>query len=95
MRFWETNWRELAPGDEIQAKDGTVWLVGSAITFDGTGEWEISNAELGSHMWTEQSERATVLARRPSMHPSTPGHMKTAEALLTNILGAERVSTSW
>lgn len=62
-RWWATTWGRLAPGDEIQAPDGSVWLVGPAIVSDGAGEWLISS-ELG-YVWTPQRQDAPVTARRP------------------------------
>ena len=91
MKFWETTWGQLAPGDEIQAPDGTIWTVGAAIICDGRGEWEISNPQLKVHLWTEQPENGKVSARRPFTSPVPLAHVKHAEALLADLLGAERV----
>lgn len=92
-KFWSVTWGQLAPGDEIQAPDGTVWCVGAAITCDGWGEWEISNAALKVHLWTEQRERNTALARRPSRPELPPSEINKVEAFLVDMLGAERVET--
>ena len=91
MKFWEVTWGQLAPGDEIKAPDGTIWTVGAAIICDGRGEWEISNPQLKVHLWTEQRESHAVLARRPSHPAIPPATVKAAEALLADILGAERI----
>ena len=91
MKFWTTTWGKLAPGDQIKAPDGSIWTVGAAIIHDGRGEWEISNAQLGAHMWTEQAEGGEVQAVRPWTHPAPPAQVKYAEALLADLLGAERV----
>lgn len=93
MKFWEVTWGQLAPGDFIQAPNGSVWLVGSAIISDGRGEWEISNPELG-HMWTEQSESTPVKANRPYSAPTPLRVIKEAEALLADVLGATHVTQS-
>lgn len=92
MKFWDVTWGALAPGDYIQAPNGSVWLVGSAIICDGRGEWEISNPDLG-HLWTEQAESTPVKANRPYRAPLPPVELKYKEALLADLLGAERVES--
>lgn len=92
MKFWPVTWGQLAPGDYIQAPNGSVWLVGAAIICDGRGEWEISNPKLG-HLWTEQRESDSVNANRPPTSPTPLATIKAAEALLADVLGAERVES--
>jgi hypothetical protein len=92
VKFWPVTWGQLAPGDLIQAPNGSVWKVGAAIICDGRGEWEISNPELG-HMWTEQREDTPVQATRPYQPPTPLATIKAAEALLGDLLGAERVES--
>lgn len=92
MKFWEVTWGQLAPGDEIKAPDGTIWTVGSAITCDGSGEWEITNAQLKAHLWTMQKEKDKVLARRPSQPAIPPARIAAAKKLLADVLGAEVIS---
>lgn len=88
MKFWPVTWRQLAPGDYIQAPNGSVWLVGAAIICDGKGEWNISNPELGN-LWTEQRESDSVMANRPYQQPVPLATKKAAAALLADVLGAE------
>jgi hypothetical protein len=92
VKFWPVTWGALAPGDFIQAPNGSVWLVGAAIICDGKGEWEISNPELG-HLWTEQRESDAVMANRPYTAPTPLATMKAVEALLCDALGAEKVES--
>lgn len=93
MKFWEVTWGQLAPGDEIQAPDGTVWTVGAAIISGGRGEWQISNSQLEVHLWTEQPEGGKVLARRSYALGATLAQVAVVEALLADILGAERIES--
>lgn len=65
-RWWPTTWGRLAPGDEIQAPDGSPWTVGASLSSDGEGEWNISNPQRGS-VWTPHREDEPVNARRPEL----------------------------
>ena len=91
MKFWEVTWGKLAPDDVVRAPDGSVWKIGSAIIFDGRGEWELSSPE-GHVLWTEQSEDTPVQAARAHhSRTPTPPSAKQAESLLGDALGARKL----
>jgi hypothetical protein len=65
ITWWPTTWGRLAPGDLIQAPDGSAWTVGPALVSDGAGEWCISS-ERGT-AWTPHREDEPVSAARPAV----------------------------
>jgi hypothetical protein len=85
LQWWSTTWGRLAPGDEVQAPDGSAWTVGAAIISDGAGEWCISS-ERGA-VWTPHREGDPVTARRPTMPALEPGAFSRALALLGSTFG--------
>jgi hypothetical protein len=85
LQWWSTTWGRLAPGDEVQAPDGSAWTVGSAIISDGAGEWCISG-ERGT-VWTPHREDDPVTARRPTLPELAPGAFDRAMSLMEAILG--------
>lgn len=63
LQWWPTTWGRLAPGDEVQAPDGSTWTVYSAITSDGAGEWCLWGG--AGSAWSPHREDEPVTARRP------------------------------
>lgn len=91
MKFWEKTWGDLAPGDFVKAPDGSVWVIGSAITLDGRGEWELINAR-GQSVWSGHAESDPVPAWRDRFAPDSRVDIEMARGLLCLELGAEEIS---
>jgi hypothetical protein len=62
--WWPTTWDKLAPGDEIQAPDGSAGEVLGALIIAEGGEWQIRHPERGI-VWTPHDPGDPVSARRP------------------------------
>jgi hypothetical protein len=91
MKFWEKTWGDLAPGDFVQAPNGSAWKIGSAITHDGRGEWELIGPK-GETVWTEHAESDPVPAWRDRFAHAVGVDVEMARGLLRLELGAEEIS---
>lgn len=87
--WWPTIWGRLAPGDEVQAPDGSAWTVFSSITSDGAGEWCLWG-DRGS-VWSPHREDDPVTARRPVVRVRQLGDLdtdlETGMAVLRSVFG--------
>jgi len=80
--WWPTTWGSLAPGDLIQAPNGTEWTVGAALVSDGAGEWCISSGR--KSVWSPHREDEPVSAARPPV-ARDPQEFAHAETLLGHL----------
>lgn len=61
--WWPTTWGALLAGDDVQAPDGSTWMVAGSLVSDGAGEWAILS-EGGCRVWTPHRVDEPVTARR-------------------------------
>lgn len=91
LKFWETTWGKLAPGDYVKAPNGSIWRIHAAIVSDGAGEWCLVAPGLPT-LWSPQKEAGTVMAARVNSGPANPFDVAKAVKLLEDVLGAEVIS---
>lgn len=66
LKWWETSWAKLLPGDQVLAPDGTAWTVRASINYAGRGTYELSAPGRGT-AWSEHADAEPVQARRPNL----------------------------
>jgi hypothetical protein len=93
LKFWETTWGKLSPGDYVKAPNGSIWRVSAAIISDGAGEWCLVAPGLPT-LWTPQKEAGTVMAARGGVGAVNPFEMERAIKLLETVLGAEVIPSA-
>ena len=77
--WWPTTWGKLAPGDAIQAPNGSEWRVASALEYGDVGEWLITSGS--KSLWSPHRLDEPVSAARPPVGRD-PQEFARAEVLL-------------
>ena len=87
MKLWEVPWGDLIPGDIVQAPNGSLWKIGSAITHEGRGEWELISPD-GKTVWSEHAESEMVPAWRDKFASGPSGDPEEMLGLLRMAFGS-------
>lgn len=80
--WWPTTWGVLLAGDEVQAPDGSAWMVIASIVSEESGEWLITRDDC--KVWTPHPMTEMVTARRYPFSGSD-AIMKTLERILPDM----------